>query len=78
MVRWRGSWVCGHDERRPRRVTKEFRRPQSHFLFETQCCLVRRANEQGHVECFVDFRRANCLVPVPKVVSLVELNESLN
>lgn len=59
-------------------MTKEFRRPQSHVLLETQCCLVRRANEQGHVECFVDFRRANCLVPVPKVGLVVELKQTLN
>jgi hypothetical protein len=38
----------------------------------TQFCLVRRANEMGHVECLVDFGRANFLVPVPKVASLVE------
>lgn len=62
---------------RERRVTKEFQRLQSHYLFETQFCLVRRANEKGHVECLVDFGRANFLVPVPKVASLVELNETL-
>jgi transposase len=62
---------------RERQVTKEFQRLQSHYLFETQFCLVRRANEKGHVECLVDFCRANFLVPVPKVASLVELNETL-
>ena len=51
---------------RERQVTKEFQRLQSHYLFETQFCLVRRANEKGHVECLVDFCRANFLVPVPK------------
>ncbi len=62
---------------RERQVTKEFQRLQSHYLFETQFCLVRRANEKGHVECLVDYGRANFLVPVPKVASLAELNESL-
>ena len=62
---------------RERQVTKEFQRLQSHYLFETQFCLVRRANEKGHVEGLVDFGRANFLVPVPKVASLVELNETL-
>jgi transposase len=63
---------------RERQVTKEFQRLQSHYLFETQFCLVRRANEKGHVECLVDFGRANFLVPVPKVSSLAELNEMLD
>jgi len=62
---------------RERQVTREFQRLQSHYLFETQFCLVRRANEKGHVECLVDFGRANFLVPVPKVASLGELNETL-
>ena len=62
---------------RERQVTTEFQRLQSHYLFETQFCLVRRANEKGHVECLVDYGRANFLVPVPKVGSLMELNETL-
>ena len=62
---------------RERQVTKEFQRLQSHYLFEPQFCRVRRANEKGHVECLVDYGRANFLVPVPKVGSLVELNEML-
>ncbi len=62
---------------RERQVTKEFQRLQSHYLFQAQFCLVRRANEKGHVECLVDYGRANFLVPVPKVSSLTELNETL-
>ena len=62
---------------RERQVTREFQRLQSHCLFETQFCLVRRANEKGHVECLVDFGRANFLVPVPSVESLADLNETL-
>ena len=62
---------------RERQVTREFQRLQSHYLFDTQFCLVRRANEKGHVECLVDFGRANFLVPVPSVESLADLNETL-
>ena len=62
---------------RERQVTREFQRLQSHYLFDTQFCLVRRANEKGHVECLVDFGRANFLVPVPSVASLVDLNKTL-
>jgi len=52
---------------RERQVTKEFQRLQSHYLFQAQFCLVRRANEKGHVECLVDYGRANFLVPVLSV-----------
>ncbi len=62
---------------REREVTQEFQRLQSHYLFETQFCLVQRANEKGHVECLVDYGRGNFLVPVPKMASLAEFNESL-
>jgi transposase len=40
---------------RERQVTMQFQRLQSHYLFETQFCLVRRAHEKGHVEGLVDF-----------------------
>ena len=35
---------------RERKLTKEFLRLQSHYLFREHFCLVRRANEKGHVE----------------------------
>ena len=66
--------VTGH---RTRQVTREFQRLQSHYLFEPQFCLVRRANEKGHVERLLDFARENYLVPVPQVESLGQLNERL-
>jgi transposase len=62
---------------RQREVTKEFLRLKSHFLFQDHFCLVRRANEKGHVERLLDFARTNYLVPVPEVASLVELNAAL-
>jgi transposase len=62
---------------RTRQVTHEFQRLQSHYLFEPQFCLVRRANEKGHVERLLDFARENYLVPVPQVESLDQLNHVL-
>lgn len=62
---------------RERKLTKEFLRLQSHYLFQEHFCLVRRANEKGHVERLVGFTRRNFLVPVPQVDSLATLNDSL-
>ncbi len=50
---------------RDRKVTGEFLRLKSHYLFEGHFCLVRRPNEKGHVETLVGFARRNFLVPVP-------------
>jgi hypothetical protein len=62
---------------RERQLTKEFLRLQSHYLFESHFCLVRRANEKGHVENLVGFGRRNYLVPIPKVDSFEQLNAEL-
>lgn len=62
---------------RERKLTREFLRLQSHYLFQEHFCLVRRANEKGHVERLVGFARRNFLVPVPQVESLVALNQQL-
>ena len=62
---------------RERKVTREFSRLKSHFLFEDHFCLVRRANEKGHVEHLLDYARSNYLVPVPRVDSLETLNRQL-
>jgi transposase len=62
---------------RERKLTKEFLRLQSHYLFQEHFCLVRRANEKGHVERLVGFARRNFLVPVPQVESLETLNQQL-
>ena len=62
---------------RQREVTREFLRLESHHLFEHHFCLVRRANEKGHVERLLDFARANFLVPVPRTDALGSLNERL-
>ena len=62
---------------RERKVTTEFSRLKSHFLFEDHFCLVRRPNEKGHVERLLDFARRNFLVPVPSTDSLERLNSQL-
>lgn len=62
---------------RDRQLTGEFLRLQSHYLFQSHFCLVRRANEKGHVENLVGFARRNYLVPVPQVSGLPGLNEAL-
>ncbi|MDP9145192.1 MAG: IS21 family transposase [Actinomycetota bacterium] len=62
---------------RERRLTREFLRLQSHYLFQEHFCLVRRANEKGHVERLLGFARRNFLVPVPEVDSLETLNARL-
>lgn len=62
---------------RERKLTKEFLRLQSRYLFEEHFCPVRRANEKGHVERLVGFARRNFLVPVPEVDSLEALNRQL-
>jgi transposase len=62
---------------RERKLTREFLRLQSHYLFKEHFCLVRRANEKGHVERLLGFARRNFLVPVPQVESLAVLNQQL-
>lgn len=60
-----------------RQRTGEFQRLQSHFLFASHFCGVRRAHEKGHVEGGVGYVRRNYLVPVPRADSWSQLNERL-
>ncbi|MDA0834618.1 MAG: IS21 family transposase [Planctomycetota bacterium] len=62
---------------RERKLTREFLRLQSHYLFQEHFCLVRRPNEKGHVERLLGFARRRFLVPVPQVASLETLNAHL-
>jgi transposase len=62
---------------RDRRLTRGFLQLQSHFLFDSHFCRVRRANEKGVVEGTVRYARLNFLVPVPEVRDLDELNARL-
>ena len=57
--------------------TREFLRLESHYLFEHHFCLVRRANEKGHVESLVGYARRNFLVPVPELEDFEQFNEGL-
>ncbi len=63
--------------KRERKLTREFLRLKSHYLFQEHFCLVRRANEKGHVERLLGVARKSYLVPLPRVASLEELNETL-
>jgi transposase len=63
--------------RRERELTRAFLRLKSHFLFAAHFCLVRRANEKGHVENLLGYVRRNFLVPLPRVSTLEELNATL-
>lgn len=62
---------------RERKLTREFLRLQSHYLFTEHFCLVRRANEKGHVERLLGTARKRFLVPVPDVASIEMLNRRL-
>jgi len=63
---------------RKRELTSEFLRLQSHYLYDSHFCLVRRPTEKGHVENLVGFGRRNYLVPIPKVNTLEDLNTELD
>jgi len=60
-----------------RKLTVAFRRLESHYLFNSHFCRVRRANEKGVVERSVRYARQNFLVPVPDVADYAELNAHL-
>lgn len=62
---------------RERKLTREFLRLQSFYLFQEHFCLVRRPNEKGNVERLLGYARRNFLVPVPEVSSLEALNQTL-
>jgi len=62
---------------RERELTDGFLRLQSHHLFKEHFCLVRKANEKGHVENLVAYARNNFLVPVPEVSDFEALNAHL-
>jgi transposase len=63
--------------RRGGTLTDAFERLKSHYLFNSHFCLVRRANEKGHVENLVGYARRNFLVPVPVADDFGSLNDIL-
>ena len=64
-------------QKRGGEFTREFLRLESHHLFEHHFCLVRRANEKGHIESLVGYSRRNFLVPVPNLDDFELYNEGL-
>jgi transposase len=58
-------------------LTRHFLNLKSYYLFDSHFCLVRRANEKGHVENLVGFSRRNFLVPVPTFADFEALNDHL-
>jgi hypothetical protein len=60
-----------------RKLTTEFLRLESHYLFTHRFCRVARGNEKGHVENLVGYGRRNFLVPVPSFSTFSELNAHL-
>ncbi len=50
---------------------------KSHYAFDTLFCNPRSGNEKGLVENLVGYIRRNTMVPMPRVSSLEELNETL-
>lgn len=69
--------LVGGSGGRKRELTDGFLRLQSHYLFAEHFCLVRRANEKGHVENLVGYGRRNFMVPLPQVRSFEQLNAHL-
>jgi transposase len=69
--------VARHCGPRERELTHSFLRLKSHYLFSSHFCLVRRANEKGHVENLIGYARRNYLVPVPRTESFATLNVQL-
>jgi transposase len=53
---------------RERKLTKEFLRLQSHYLFREHFCLVRRPNEKGHVERLLGLRGGASWFPCPTLI----------
>lgn len=60
-----------------RDLTDGFMRFQNHFMFEAAFCNPSSGHEKGSVENKVGYHRRNLLVPVPRIMSLVEFNKNL-
>src|SRR5438105_6173386 len=50
---------------------------QSHYLFDDRFGRPGKGNDKGKVEGLIGWIRRNLLVPVPRAVSLIALNEQL-
>ena len=59
------------------KATKGYQSFAAHYAFQTDFCNIASGNEKGLVENLVGYARRNFMVPVPRVKSLVELNQQL-
>lgn len=66
--------ILGDGERKP---TQAFSELQSHCLFAVKFGRPGKGNDKGNVEGLVGYARRNFMVPVPRVASWEELNNSL-
>lgn len=60
-----------------RKLTKDFLRLRSHYLFESRFCNVESGNEKGHVENLVKYAQQHFFSPVPDVAAWEDVNEHL-
>src|SRR5438105_1025423 len=60
-----------------RQRTRVFSELQSHYLFDDRFGRPGKGNDKGKVEGLIGWIRRNLLVPVPRAVSLIALNEQL-
>src|SRR6266403_1051707 len=60
-----------------RQRTRVFSELQSHYVFEDRFGRPGKGNDKGKVEGLIGWIRRNLLVPVPRAVSLMALNEQL-
>jgi hypothetical protein len=60
-----------------RQRTRVFSELQSHYVFADRFGRPGKGNDKGKVEGLIGWTRRNLLVPVPRVASLVTLNEQL-
>jgi len=59
------------------KATDGYKSFAAHYAFKTDFCNIASGNEKGLVEKLVGYARRNFMVPVPRVSSLYELNQSL-
>lgn len=59
------------------KATDGYKSFAAHYAFQTDFCNIASGNEKGLVENLVGYARRNFMVPVPRVSSLSELNQSL-
>ncbi len=59
------------------KATEGYKAFAAHYAFKTEFCNIASGNEKGLVENLVGFARKNCMVPVPRVKSIDELNGKL-